>query len=143
MSALLTDFGRTANLTGSADERAKAEEQNSAATRAQILLAVDQAFYNTLEAQALMRVAQETQQSRGLVAKKVAAMTNAKLKSDLDLSFAMLDFSRARLQLLEARTACRVRWPPLQPCWVIPIFSNLIWSRMRLRSPSRRPRSAR
>jgi outer membrane protein len=103
VSALLTDFGRTANLTGSANERAKAEEQNSAATRAQILLAVDQAFYNTLEAEALMRVAQETQESRGLVAKKVAAMTDAKLKSDLDLSFANVDFSRARLQLLEAQ----------------------------------------
>jgi outer membrane protein len=103
VSALLTDFGRTANLTGSADERAKAEEQNSAATRAQILLAVDQAFYNTLEAQALLRVAQETQDSRGLVAKKVAALTDAKLKSDLDLSFANVDFSRARLQLLEAQ----------------------------------------
>ncbi len=102
VSALLTDFGRTANLTGSAQERAKAEEQNSAATRAQILLAVDQAFYSTLEAQALLRVAQETQDSRGLVAKKVSAMTNAKLKSDLDLSFANVDFSRAKLQVLEA-----------------------------------------
>jgi outer membrane protein len=102
VSALLTDFGRTANLTGSAEERAKAEDQNSAATRAQILLAADQAFYSTLEAQALMRVAQETQESRGLVAKKVSAMTDAKLKSDLDLSFANVDFSRAKLQVLEA-----------------------------------------
>jgi outer membrane protein len=103
VSALLTDFGRTANLTGSAQERARAEEQNSAATRAQILLAVDQAFYGALEAQALLRVAQETQESRGLVAKKVSAMTDAKLKSDLDLSFANVDYSRARLQLLEAQ----------------------------------------
>jgi outer membrane protein len=103
VSALITDFGRTANLTGSAEERAKVEEQNSVATRAQVLLAVDQAFYNTLEAQALMRVAEETRESRGLVAKKVAAMTDAKLKSDLDLSFANVDFSRARLQLLEAQ----------------------------------------
>ncbi len=102
VGALLTDFGRTANLTGSAQERAKAEEQNSAATRAQILLAVDQAFYSTLEAQALLHVAQETQNSRGLVAQKVSAMTNAKLKSDLDLSFANVDFSRAKLQVLEA-----------------------------------------
>jgi|HubBroStandDraft_6_1064221.scaffolds.fasta_scaffold28313_2 outer membrane protein len=102
VTALLTDFGRTANLTGSAEERAKAEDQNSAATRAQILLAVDQAFYSTLEAEALLRVAQETQESRGLVAKKVSAMTDAKLKSDLDLSFANVDFSRAKLQVLEA-----------------------------------------
>ena len=102
VTALITDFGRTANLTGSAEERAKAEDQNSAATRAQILLTVDQAFYSTLEAEALLRVAQETQESRGLVAKKVSAMTDAKLKSDLDLSFANVDFSRAKLQVLEA-----------------------------------------
>ena len=103
VGAILTDFGRTANLTGSAEEQAKAEDQNSAATRAQILLAVDQAFYGSLEAQALLRVAQETVDSRALVAKKVGALTDAKLKSDLDLSFANVDLAKARLQLLEAQ----------------------------------------
>ena len=73
------------------------------ATRAQILLAVDQAFYGSLEAQALLRVAQETVDSRALVAKKVGALTDAKLKSDLDLSFANVDLAKSRLQLLEAQ----------------------------------------
>ncbi|MGA8073897.1 MAG: TolC family protein [Candidatus Acidiferrales bacterium] len=103
VGAILTDFGRTASLTGSAEEQAKAEDQNSAATRAQILLAVDQAFYGSLEAQALLRVAQETVDSRALVAKKVGALTDAKLKSDLDLSFANVDLAKSRLQLLEAQ----------------------------------------
>ncbi len=103
VGAILTDFGRTANLVGSAQERASAEDQNSAATRAQILLAVDQAFYGSLEARALLRVAQETVDSRALVAKKVGALTDAKLKSDLDLSFANVDLAKARLQLLEVQ----------------------------------------
>src|ERR1051325_8761064 len=45
ISQLITDFGRTANLAGSAKLRAKAEESNAQATRAQILLQVDGAYY--------------------------------------------------------------------------------------------------
>jgi len=46
VSQLITDFGRTRNLVSSAESSAKAEEENSAASTAQIVLAVDQAFYN-------------------------------------------------------------------------------------------------
>jgi outer membrane protein len=49
VSQLITDFGRTTNLASSAESSAKAEQENSAATTAQIVLAVDQAFYNGLE----------------------------------------------------------------------------------------------
>jgi len=44
VSQLITDFGRTTNLVSSAESTAKAEEENSAATTAQIVLAVDQTF---------------------------------------------------------------------------------------------------
>jgi outer membrane protein len=100
---ILTDFGRTLNLTRSASERAKAEDENSVATRQQILLAVDQEFYGSLEAQALVEVAQQTVDSRALVAKQIGSLTQQKLKSELDLSFAKVDVSRAQLQLLEAQ----------------------------------------
>ena len=46
VSQLITDFGRTANLVASAQSSAKAEEETSQATTAQIVLAVDQSFYN-------------------------------------------------------------------------------------------------
>lgn len=103
LSQLITDFGRTTNLVSSAQYQAKAEDENAAATRAQILLAVDHSFYGALEAQALVRVADQTVQARQALADKVSALTKAKLKSDLDLSFANVDLSRAKLQLLEAR----------------------------------------
>lgn len=103
VSQLITDFGRTTNLVSSAKSAAKAEDENSAATTAQIIMAVDQAFYNALETRALLQVAQQTVEARQLVVDKISALTQAKLKSDLDLSFANVDLARAKLLQLEAR----------------------------------------
>jgi outer membrane protein len=100
---LITDFGRSTNLLSSSEAQSKAEDQNSAATTAQIILAVDQAFYNVLETKALVVVAQQTVDSRQLFVDKIKALTDAKLKSDLDLSFARVDLARGKLLLLEAR----------------------------------------
>lgn len=103
VSQLVTDFGRTTNLLSSSEFQSKAEDQNAAATTAQIILAVDQAFYNVLETKALVTVAQQTVDSRQLLVDKVKALTDAKLKSDLDLSFAKVDLARGKLLLLEAQ----------------------------------------
>jgi outer membrane protein len=103
VSQLITDFGRTTNLVSSAESSAKAEEENSAATTAQIVLAVDQAFYNALETNALLQVARQTIDARQLIVNQIKALTQAKLKSDLDLSFANVDLSRAKLLELEAK----------------------------------------
>ncbi|MBS1841955.1 MAG: TolC family protein [Acidobacteria bacterium] len=103
LSQLITDFGRSTNLVSSAKYQAKAEAENEIATRAQILLVVDQSFYGALQTQALVHVAEQTVQARQALADKVSALTKAKLKSDLDLSFANVDLSRAKLQLLEAK----------------------------------------
>jgi outer membrane protein len=100
---LITDFGRSTNLLSSSEAQAKAEDQNAAATTAQIILAIDQSFYNVLETKALVVVAQQTVDSRQLFVDKIKALTDAKLKSDLDLSFASVDLARGKLLLLEAR----------------------------------------
>jgi outer membrane protein len=103
VSQLVTDFGRTTNLLSSSEYNAKAEDQTAAATRADILLVVDQAFYNSLETKALVTVAQETVHARQTLVDKVQALTNAKLKSDIDLSFSNVDLARGKLLLLEAQ----------------------------------------
>jgi outer membrane protein len=103
VSQLISDFGRTSNLISSAKLSAKAEQENSRATTAQIIIAVDQAFYNGLETRALMQVAQQTVDSRQLIVDRIGALTQAKLKSDLDLSFVNVDLARAKLLQLEAR----------------------------------------
>jgi outer membrane protein len=103
VSQLITDFGRTNNLLSSSQYQAKAEDENSAATVADITLAADQAFYNALETQALVTVAQQTLDARQTLVDKIQALTNAKLRSDLDLSFTKVDQARAKLLLLEAQ----------------------------------------
>ena len=100
---LITDFGRSTNLLSSSESQAKAEDQNAVAATAQIILAVDQSFYNALETKALVAVASQTVDSRQLLVDKIKALTDAKLKSDLDLSFARVDLARGKLLLLEAR----------------------------------------
>lgn len=103
VSQLITDFGRTTNVLSSSKLQAKAEDQNAAATTADITLAVDQAFYNSLETLDLVTVAEQTVRTRQTLVDKIQALTNAKLKSDLDLSFAKVDVSRAKLLLLESQ----------------------------------------
>jgi outer membrane protein len=103
LGQLITDFGRSTSLLSSSEAQAKAEDQNALAAAAQILLAVDQSFYNALETKALVAVALQTVDSRQLFVDKIKALTDAKLKSDLDLSFARVDLARGKLLLLEAR----------------------------------------
>jgi outer membrane protein len=103
VSQLVTDFGRSTNLLSSSKYQAKAEDQNSAATTAQIILVVDQAFYNVLETNDLVTVAQKTVDTRQVLVDKIKALTDAKLKSDLDLSFTKVDLARGKLLLLEAK----------------------------------------
>ena len=65
ISQLITDFGRTSNLRG-ARLRAAAQDRNTATTRAQVLLQVDQAYYNVLGADAVLQVAQARVQMQKL-----------------------------------------------------------------------------
>jgi len=105
VSQLITDFGRTQNLVANSVFQAKAQDQNAVATQQQIVLAVDEAFYNTLETKALLHVAEETVKARQDLVDQVQALTNAKLKSDVDLSFSKVDFARAKLLLLESQNS--------------------------------------
>jgi outer membrane protein len=102
VNQLITDFGRTTNLVSSANFASKAQDQNAAATKQQILLAVDQAFYGALQAQAVLTVAQQTVNARQTVVDQVQALFNSKLKSELDLSFANVNLAQAKLLILDA-----------------------------------------
>jgi outer membrane protein len=100
---LITDSGRTPNLVASSRLQARAAQQNAQATRYDVLLAVNQAFFEVLRAQALLKVAQETVNERQVVADQVTALVNNKLKSNLDLSFAQVNLAQAKLLLITAQ----------------------------------------
>jgi outer membrane protein len=103
VSQLITDFGRTSNRVSSSEYQAKAADEDAVATKQQILLAVDQEFYGALETKAVLGVAEETVKTRQLFAEQINALTDSKLKSDVDLAFAKVDLAQAKLLLLDAR----------------------------------------
>jgi outer membrane protein len=102
LSQLMTDFGRTHALVSSADLSARAAASNEIASREDILLAVDEAFYHALASQAILLVAQQTVTTRQETADQIRALTEAKLRSELDLSFANVNLQQAKLLLLNA-----------------------------------------
>ena len=102
VSQLITDFGRTTNLVAGSNLSAKAEDQNAVATKEQVLLAVDQSFYSALQANAVLRVAQQTVAARQTVVDQVEALFKSKLKSQIDLSFANVNLAQAKLLVLDA-----------------------------------------
>jgi outer membrane protein len=100
---LITDFGRSSNLVASAKLQEKAQNANALATTEDIVLATDQAFFNALQAEALLNVAQQNVGTRQTTQSQISAMANNKLKSTLDLSFADVNLSQAKLLMLDAQ----------------------------------------
>jgi outer membrane protein len=103
VSQLITDFGRTANLAGSARLQAEAAADDAQATREQILLSVDEAFYSALQAQSVTRVAEQTVTNRQLFLDQVGELAKVKSKSELDVSFARVNLEDAQLLLSKAQ----------------------------------------
>jgi len=100
---LATDFGRTRNLVASARLSENAENANVDASRADVLLTVDRAYYAALRAQAVLGVAQQTVNDRDVVAQQIHALFQSKLKSGLDVSFADVNLAQAKMLLAQAQ----------------------------------------
>jgi outer membrane protein len=81
----------------------KARNSSALATTEDVVVATDQAFYNALEAQALLKVAQQNVDTRQTTQTQVNQMTQNNLKSTLDLSFANVNLSQGKLLQLDAQ----------------------------------------
>jgi outer membrane protein len=103
VSQLITDFGHTRNLVASAQLQEKARAADAEASRQEIVLATDQVFYAVIEAQETLKVASQTVSARDTLTDQVSALTSSKLRSDLDLSFAQVNSSQAKLLQLNAQ----------------------------------------
>jgi len=101
-SQLLTDFGRTSSLEQSAKLRNASQNQNVINTRAQILIEVQQAYYQALASDSVLKVAQATLDLRRLTLRQVSALAQSALRSTVDVSFAEVNVSQAELDLFRA-----------------------------------------
>jgi len=113
VSQLLTDFGRTAKLSQTAELQAGAQREGIVVARADVLLGVDQAYFQTLKAQAVLTVAEQTVSERQVVAARVEAQAKAKLKSGLDVSFAEVNLGQAKLLLVAAQNDLKAAYADL------------------------------
>jgi outer membrane protein len=100
---LVTDFGRTHELVKSSDLHSQAQQENVVTTRADVLLAVDQAYYALLRATSVLTVAQQTVNQRQVVSDQITALEKNQLKSGLDVSFANVNLAQAQLLLIQAQ----------------------------------------
>ena len=110
---LVTDFGRTKNLVASSRLQAQAANETVNVSRADVLLNVDRAFYNALRVQAILTVAQQTVKQRETVSEQITTLAQNKLRSGLDVSFADVNLSQARLLLVQAQNDVRAAFAVL------------------------------
>jgi outer membrane protein len=103
VSQLVTDFGRTHEFSKSSHLHAQAQQETVAATRADVLLRVNLAYFGVLKAQSVRHVAEETVKARQLVVDQISALAKSNLKSGLDVSFSNVDLARAQLLLVQAQ----------------------------------------
>jgi outer membrane protein len=104
VNQLITDSGRTRNLVATASFRANAAEENYTATRYDVLLRVSQAYYDVLRTQATLKVAQQTVAARQLLSDQVTELAKNNLRSQLDVTFAEVSVSQAKLLLIQAQS---------------------------------------
>ena len=100
---LITDSGRTSSLVASSRLQAQAATQNSQATRYTVLLDVNRAYFDVLHSQATVKVAEQTVAARQLLDNQVTELARNKLRSQVDVSFADVNVSQAKLLLLRAQ----------------------------------------
>ncbi|MFL6352197.1 MAG: TolC family protein [Bryobacteraceae bacterium] len=103
LSQLITDSGRTPNLVATSKLQAEASRQDYQATQHDIITAVEQAYSETLLSQQLVKLAEQTVATRQAVVDQVSELMRNKLKSQLDVSFAEVSLSDAKLMLLRAQ----------------------------------------
>ncbi|HEY9155664.1 MAG TPA: TolC family protein, partial [Opitutaceae bacterium] len=102
VTQLITDFGRTSDLSKGAQAHAKSAASAAEATREQVILNAKTSYFAALQAQSVLSVARETRKQRELVARQVQALADNKLKSSLDVSFAQVALEEADLIVQQA-----------------------------------------
>jgi outer membrane protein len=113
INQLISDFGRTSSLVSQSKLQANAAEQTYQATRYDILLRLNQAYFGALRSQAVVKVAQATVSARQQVADQMGQLAQNKLRSQLDVSFADVTVSQAKLLLLRSQNLVQAAFADL------------------------------
>jgi outer membrane protein len=113
LSQLITDLGRTPNLVSNAKLQAQAGREDYRTTQYDVILGVDQSYYEVLLAQQLVKVAQQTVTTRQAVVDQISELTRNQLRSQVDLSFVLVNLADAKLMLLRAQDRLQAAYATL------------------------------
>jgi outer membrane protein len=102
VNQLVTDFGRTFHQLAGSKLRSRAEAEATRAARNLLLLQVSTNFYTVLQQQEILRVARKTVSTRRAVLEQVSGLASNQLKSELDVSFARVNYQEAELLLAKS-----------------------------------------
>jgi outer membrane protein len=102
---MVTDFGRTTALIGSERSLAEAQKDQATLTGAQIRLNVRSAYFQVMDAEAVLHAAREARGNRQLILRQINALAQGQLRSTLDVSFAGVLESEAELAVVQAESS--------------------------------------
>ncbi len=103
VNQMLTDFGRTPSIVSAADSKVDARLAKSLSVRDRVRFDVTRAYYNTLLAEQIVKVATETLKVRLTLLEKIQLLAHEKLKAAFDVDIATQSVDDAKLLVLKAQ----------------------------------------
>jgi outer membrane protein len=122
----LLDFGRVHNLVRARRAEAAASEETLQADTNRVVLDVQQAYLQALQAQRLFQVNQQILEQRQLVARQAETLRQNGLASRVDVDLAEFNVSQAQLAVARARNDTEVAFAALGTAIGRPVPSTAI-----------------
>jgi len=116
----LYNFGKREGNVQAARETLDATKQDYASTTQDIILAVKQAYYVYLGAQALVKVRQETVGSRELLVRQAQGFYEVGTRAKIDVARAEANLYTARADLIVTENAVKIAWVTLRNAMGLP-----------------------
>jgi outer membrane protein len=110
----LYNFGKREGNVQAARETLDATRQDYATTTQDIILAIKQAYYVYLGAQALVKVRQETVRSRELLVRQAQGFYEVGTRAKIDVARAEANLYTARADLIASENAVKIAWVTLR-----------------------------
>jgi outer membrane protein TolC len=116
----LYNFGKREGNVQASRETLEATKQDYTTTTQDIVLAIKQAYYVYLGAQALVKVRQETVRSRELLVKQAQGFYEVGTRAKIDVARAEANLYTARADLIVTENAVKIAWVTLRNAMGLP-----------------------
>ena len=110
----LYNFGKREGNVQAARETLDASKQDYETTTQDIVLAIKQAYYNYLTAQALVNVRKDTVRNRDLLVKQARGFFEVGTRARIDVARAEANLYTAQADLIAAENAVKIAWVTLR-----------------------------